>query len=163
MSEVIPNLFVGCKPPEGSLLRELGFHMLLLCADEHQPDASRFPGVQVLRPRMLDDGTESPSDVVRKACPYARQVAAALAGRKKVLVTCQWGYNRSGIVAALALRIRGMSADQVVKLLRSKRPAHDGFKALGTPEYRAALDVGCNPSPEGTPAGARRGFGFSRR
>jgi protein-tyrosine phosphatase len=143
VSEVVPNLFVGCKPPEGTLLRDLGFHMLLLCASEHQPDASRFPGVQVLRPRMLDDGTETPADVVRKACPYARAVASALSARKKVLVTCQWGYNRSGIVASLALRMRGMSADQILRLMRSKRPGYDGFQALGTPEYRAALDVGC--------------------
>ena len=143
MSEVYPNLFVGAKPPEGSLLRSLGFSLLVLAADEHQPRASQFPGVRVLRPRMLDDGTETPQDVIRKACPFAREVANAVRSGQKVLVTCQWGYNRSGITAALAMRKLGMSADAALKRLRSSRPAHDGFKALGTPEYRQALDLGC--------------------
>jgi protein-tyrosine phosphatase len=92
---------------------------------------------------MLDNGTETPSEVVCKACPFAREIASALARRQKVLATCQWGYNRSGIVAALALRMRGMSADAVLRRLRACRPSHQGFQALGTPEYRAALDVGC--------------------
>lgn len=38
-----------------------------------------------------------------------------------VLVHCQAGLNRSGFVAAVALMIEGMSADEAIALLRDKR------------------------------------------
>jgi hypothetical protein len=139
VGEVVPNLFVGCKPPEGTALRDLGFSLLVLCAEEHQPSAGAFPGVEVLRPKLKDDGSESAAEVLRGALPHARAVASALARGKKVLVTCQWGYNRSGVVAGLALRMRGYSPTQVLAALRKARPAHQGLEALGSPEYREAM------------------------
>jgi len=44
---------------------------------------------------------------------------------KKVLVRCQAGYNRSGLVVALTLRMAyGMSADEAIDLIRTKRSPH---------------------------------------
>lgn len=143
VGEVAPNLFVGAKPPEGPLLRQLGFTMLVLSAEEHQPSDSRFPGIRVLRPRLLDDGSETPEHVAQRACPYARTVYREWKRGGKILSTCQWGYNRSAIVIGLAMCMSGMSVDQVVARLRRARPEHKGFISLGTPEYRRALTLGC--------------------
>jgi protein-tyrosine phosphatase len=143
VGEVFPNLFVGAKPPRGPILRQLGFTMLVLAADTNQPPDSEFPGIRVLRPRLLDDGSESPDHVAKRACPYARAVYAELRRGGKVLSTCEWGYNRSAIVAGLAMRMSGLTVDQVVARLRNGRPGHKGFIALGTPEYRRALTIGC--------------------
>jgi hypothetical protein len=143
VSEVAPGLFVGAKPPPGPLLRQLGFTMLILAAEEHQPGQEQFPGVKILRPKLLDDGTETAQQVVARACPFARVVAGELARGGRVLSTCQWGYNRSAIVVGLALRMRGWSAGDVLARLRRSRPSYDGFKALGSPEYAKALELGC--------------------
>ncbi len=142
VGQVVPGLFVGCKPPTGRHLAELGFVLLVLAAEEHQPSGDAFPGVRVIRPRLKDDGTESAEDVLRGACPAAREVAAALARGQKVLSTCQWGYNRSAVVAGLALRMRGWSAAEVMSALRRARPGHKGLVPLGSPEYRRAMEIG---------------------
>lgn len=141
VSQVATNLFVGAKPPTGDLLRRLGISMLVLAADEHQPASEKFPGVEVLRPRLLDDGSETAMHVAQRACPYARRVYLARRRGRKVLSTCQWGYNRSAIVAGLSMRMDGMSAEEVLRRLRSARPSAEGFKALGSPEYEKALFI----------------------
>jgi protein-tyrosine phosphatase len=117
--------------------------MLVLAADTNQPPDSEYPGVRVIRPRLLDDGSETPEHVAKRACPYARLVWAERRRGGKVLSTCEWGYNRSAIVAGLSMRMDGMSVDEVVRRLRRGRPGHQGFIALGTPEYRRALTIGC--------------------
>lgn len=144
VSRVTGNLFVGAEPPEGDTLRKLGFSMVVLSAQEHAPPRSRFPGVEVLYGGLRDDGTERSVDVLSRACPVAARVAAALRARRRVLVTCHWGYNRSAVIAGLALVRMGWAPQAALAQLRATRPAAQGFRALCSPEYeRALLQAGC--------------------
>lgn len=49
------------------------------------------------------------------------RVLIALEAGKRVLVRCQAGYNRSGLVVALALLALGHTADEAIALIREKR------------------------------------------
>lgn len=51
----------------------------------------------------------------------AELVNAKRAEGKNVLVHCQAGLNRSGLVAARALMLHGLTADEAISLLRSQR------------------------------------------
>lgn len=51
----------------------------------------------------------------------ASQVQACLDNGDTVLVHCQAGLNRSGVVVALVLMRQGMTADAAINLLRSQR------------------------------------------
>lgn len=54
---------------------------------------------------------------------------------KKVNIRCQAGLNRSGLVTALTLMLSGMSAEEAIKTLRSKRSSY----ALCNGEYERWL------------------------
>jgi protein-tyrosine phosphatase len=62
------------------------------------------------------DGTQL-AGVIRLAVAASE----ALDGGRKVLVRCYHGYNRSGLVVAHALVRRGHSAEQAIRLIRSRR------------------------------------------
>ena len=51
----------------------------------------------------------------------AQWAHAKWAAGKKVNIRCQAGLNRSGLVTALTLMISGLSADDAIKILRTKR------------------------------------------
>jgi len=60
---------------------------------------------------------EFQDEVLDVADEVAREVEAG----GKVLVVCNMGLNRSGLVVGLALRFLGMPADKVVDYIRDKR------------------------------------------
>lgn len=101
---------------------------LVLCAVEHQPEAWRFPGVRVLRAR-LDDARPSAREW-SEARSAARRVADLARRGAKVLVTCNMGLNRSGLVVALALIDLGMTPRQAVALVRERRREVEGLTPL---------------------------------
>ena len=126
---IIPGLFQGGKPPEGPHVRMAGFEVLVLCAREYQP--TQFPGVQVIHAPNDDNGEPATREDTQVALQAARQVAAALARRKKVLVTCWMGWNRSGLVSALSLYFYlGVSGFQAARMVKAKRA-----KALGNQHF----------------------------
>ena len=112
-------LYQGGIPPEGDELRSQGFNLLVLCAEEHQPDALLFSGVRVVL-APFEDRPIKKRDLAM-ALEASRIVAEALLHRQKVLVTCQMGLNRSGLVTALALRRLGVSPQRAVWLVRKAR------------------------------------------
>jgi protein-tyrosine phosphatase len=61
----------------------------------------------------------------------ADRVVAAVADGRDVLVRCEKGYNRSGLVVAFALLRWGHTAEQAVRLVRQRRGEH----ALGNPHF----------------------------
>lgn len=63
------------------------------------------------------DGGEVDADTIERAAAMA---LAALDRGEKVLVHCQAGLNRSGVVAARVLMRQGMSADEAITLLRKR-------------------------------------------
>lgn len=135
--EVAPGLWQGSRPPEGSVLANLGINVLVLCAMEVQPPAERFPGVEVLHAPNDDDFERPPTrQELGIALATARQVVQALQAQKTVLVTCFAGLNRSGLVSALTLHfLEGISGEVAIKRVRAAR----GFRALGNPGFKKAL------------------------
>lgn len=113
VTKVAPKLYIGSAPPEGYAVAQAGFDTLVLCAKEYQPPDSSFPGVKVIR-CPIDDAELTPLEAtqVRQA---SRLVAGELARGRRVLVTCQMGRNRSGLVLARALmKVSGAPASVVV-------------------------------------------------
>ena len=121
-TRIYQQLYQGAAPPVGAWLQHRGFETVVLAAEEFQPPAERFPGVRVIH-FPLDDGpqawsTEQLAALRRLSGWLAQQVQAG----RRVLVTCQEGLNRSGlIVAATIMRATGRPAAEVVRLLRSRR------------------------------------------
>lgn len=134
--EVYPGLWQGSRPVEGSALANLGFRGVVLCAMEHQPTASRFPGLHVVHAPNDDDFSRLPTrEELATAIKAARTVASLVSQRKKVLVTCHAGRNRSGLVSALAIHfLTGKEGLWCVKQITAVRPG-----ALRNPGFQQVL------------------------
>jgi protein-tyrosine phosphatase len=76
-------------------------------------------GVQHRHLRIVDG--ELSVDQFRQVVDLAKFVAEDLEAGKRVLVRCRAGLNRSGLVVALALAQQGMTADEILSLVREKR------------------------------------------
>ncbi len=138
-SRMARKLYQGSYPPEGDTLRRVGFDVLVLCAKEWQPPDDRFPGVRVMRVGLSDSGTPMSDDEWHAANTVAIQVARALRAGRHVLVTCQAGRNRSGLVVALALYFLTLAPGRAcVQHVRRARHAPSGL-ALTNPYFTAAL------------------------
>ena len=105
----------------------------LLRLPGHGPD----PGVEHHVWAIPDgplDGTQL-AGVMR----LARAASEALDEGRKVLVRCYHGYNRSGLVIAHALVRRGHSAEQAIRLIRSRRSPWALHNELFVEYLRAGL------------------------
>lgn len=121
-------IWQGPRPPEGETLVRSAFGALALCAVEHQPPSRRFPGLRVIR-APIDDAMLT--DVEWRAAQQAgRAVAQAARAGASVLVTCNMGLNRSGIVIALALVQLGLRPAEAIDLIREKRRSVRGIAPL---------------------------------
>jgi protein-tyrosine phosphatase len=101
-------------------------------AEEYQPRGHNFPGTTVVHAPILDNlwgVTLAEREMIDRT---ARLVARALRAGKTVLVTCNAGLNRSGVISALALRhVYKMPAEQAIALVRRAR----GPAALGNHHF----------------------------
>ncbi len=118
---VVPRLHQGSAPPVGV---RLPFDVLVLCAQEYQPSAENYRAMgdaplQVLR-CPIDDANPTKQECVN-VLYAARQVASALKARKRVLVTCLQGRNRSGFVVCTALAMLGMPVEESIARVRAAR------------------------------------------
>lgn len=124
-SPIAENLWQGSAPTSPYDQRTLHqrFDVLVLCAEEFQPEASLFPGVEVIHAGFHDGGDPPTKADIATAKAAAEVVADRLQRDRRVLVTCWLGINRSGLVTALALcNVTGMSGADAVSLIRSRRP-----------------------------------------
>jgi protein-tyrosine phosphatase len=140
ISEIVPGLYVGSKPPPG---RHEGIDTIVLAAIEYQPPASAFPGAEVIH-APLDDAPNRPmtKEEIALATKTAERVARRLRAGRRVLSTCQMGLNRSALVAAIAMHeVYGMNADEIIARLRRAR----GMWSLSNPNFerllRTVIDV----------------------
>lgn len=156
---VAKGLFVGSAPPAGPAVRDAGFSLLILCAQESEYEQHYrargdrldrlFDGMRIMR-APLDD--QSPThDRPNLGRPTAgelntAQLAAAAAAATileggRVLVTCRMGRNRSAFVAALALR--RLTGDQGARcrdrIRIAREPAITPYKVLTNPWFRDIL------------------------
>lgn len=74
----------------------------------------------------IPDGVLLAADAARCA-ELADTAAAAVKDGRRVLIRCQAGYNRSGLVTALTLMRLGHTADDAIALIREKRSPHALF------------------------------------
>jgi len=119
---VCPNLAIGSKPPIG---QSLPFDVLVLTAWEvikfypGYASPASFSGTRVLYV-PLDDATIPLSEATR-ALDAGRKAADYVRRGKRVLVTCNQGRNRSGLVTAFALMDLGYPSTESVRRIRKAR------------------------------------------
>lgn len=134
-NRVAPGLYIGSRAPTGDIVRRHGFDVLVLCAEEHQPPDHKFPGVEVFRCPFGD--VRGPMDPRTAKMIYltADRAARRLLAGKRVLVTCQAGLNRSGLVTALTLHVStGRDPMDCVRQVRRSREV-GGVKALFNEDF----------------------------
>lgn len=129
---VIPHLHQGSRPEPGCH----PFDVLILMAQEYQPRSRHFPCARAVVHAPIDDDPYhlEPSEYqsIMRASDFA---VRALHTGHRVLVTCNMGLNRSGVVTAMTLRRLGMSPDQAIGLVRRAR----GQRALSNPQFEALI------------------------
>jgi len=140
--QIAPKLWMGAAPPLGLLLASHGFDILVLCAKEYQPPTEWFPGVEVARVHLSDNGrTPFSAQDAFSAFQVASQLAKCIKFGRRALVTCWEGRNRSGLVTALTLtQLTGCSGVEACCAVRARRIARKG-PALVNQEFVDALSV----------------------
>lgn len=129
--QVIDRLWMGARPPADRTLPMFG--VVVLCAAEYQPRMA-FAGPVLRCP--LDDAIPTASEIAM-ATAVARQAAQVWRGGGRVLITCNQGRNRSGLVSGLVmLSVTGQSVDRIVSSIRRAR----GARALTNPHFVKVLE-----------------------
>lgn len=129
-TQVGPKLYVGSAPPEGRTLADSGFDVLVLCAQEYQPSAATYPGVEILRV-PIDDTDALPPSHLRNVLRMGARIAMRVKLGQRVLVTCVMGRNRSAFVTAVALHLlTGKPGAACAAHVRKVRIGPDGVRAL---------------------------------
>ncbi|MEV5545237.1 dual specificity protein phosphatase [Streptomyces sp. NPDC052309] len=140
-SEIVPGLWMGghefrrhAGQLEFAVVRdEFDLVQTLLRLPGHGPD----PGVEHHVWPIPDgplDGTQL-AGVIR----LAEAAVEALDEGRRVLVRCYHGYNRSGLVIAHALMRRGGTAEEAIRLIRSRRSPWALHNELFVEYLRAGL------------------------
>lgn len=137
-NQIVPRLWQGSEPPQGWHLRRLGVDVLVLCAMEFQPPATKFPGVKVIHAPMNDSEHVPVEEAKRAAFLASREHGRG----SNVLVCCHMGINRSGLVTALILWLRtgcpGWWIDEKILAARPQALQNQYFRnfVLGLPGRR---------------------------
>ena len=130
-SNIATRLWVGGEPPFDRDLPD--FDLLVLCAQEIQPERPAFHGM-VFRCPIPDARLDIPQ--LTTAVLAGKAVGDALIAGSRVLVTCAMGLNRSAFIASLAIaRTTRMTADEIIRLIRMRRSP----LAMSNAYFRACL------------------------
>lgn len=148
-AEVAPRLWIGSHPPVSGHrcgdhpveynadVLKCGFHFLVLCAREYQPDKKFFPGVEVHYAPFDDNHSGITPGEAAAAAKAAQATVAAHRRGQACLVTCMAGRNRSGLVTALALsELANVSGREAAETVRERR----GLGALTNLSFRGMLE-----------------------
>ena len=119
---ILKHLYQGGMPPPGRGLKDAGVDVLVLAAAEHQ-DAAAYDDVLVICAPGDDDKRRYRLDrFIDGWRDAAAQVADHVRAGRNVLVTCMSGWNRSGLINALAVReLTGWSGKRIVAHIKSNR------------------------------------------
>jgi len=135
-SRIASKLYQGSLPPFVGELHRARIHTLVLCAAELQPSESVLPGIEVLRCGFVDNFEPVCFSTLGMIDETATRVAARVRAKKRTLVTCAAGLNRSGLVTALALtKLYGVSGRDAVAWVQRARHG-----ALFNPVFVAILE-----------------------
>ena len=114
--EIIDGLWQGPRLPHGTY----DWEVIVFGAAEWQPKEKFYPGAKAVYAR-LSDVPKPAAKTWQEAVDAAYEVAYALHTGKAVLVTCGQGYNRSGLVSALAMIILGYDTEEAITIIRKQR------------------------------------------
>jgi protein-tyrosine phosphatase len=123
-----PWLAQGSAPPSGV---RVPFDVIVLAAMEYQEP--ELPGYRVMRVPLDDSGPPpSASDrvLIRST---AKKIVDYVRSRRRVLVTCMQGRNRSGVLVGLALREMGLPGAEAARRIRLAR------NGLTNPHFHAMV------------------------
>lgn len=123
----------SAPPPYHEISGKAPFDVIVLCAEKWQPHLPQYPRVIHAGFRDAAPKPEETALAVSTAREVVRHIK--LRGRS-VLVTCQMGWNRSGLVTALALKMMGLSTREAVRRIREAR----GPNALGNKHFVSFLE-----------------------
>jgi protein-tyrosine phosphatase len=130
--EVAPGLFISGHPDRARDFLSEGVNVVVDLEgdiDSSIADAERQEEKTVYLYWPIEDGPMPDEGTVRGIAAY---VARAIDEGGRVLVHCRSGHNRSGLICARVLMERGMSPDDAIATVRSKRK--DG-EALGNENF----------------------------
>ncbi|MER7752612.1 protein phosphatase [Kitasatospora sp. NPDC097643] len=139
-SEIVPRLWMGghqwtdsAGTPQPAVVgSEFDLVVSLFSQPGHGPD----PQVRHLVSEFPDGRLTT--EQIRTVQELARTTADAVRDGLTVLVRCQSGYNRSGLVVAQTLIETGLTAAEAVELIRLKRSPW----ALANPTFEQYLATG---------------------
>ena len=121
-SEIVPGLWQG-GVADGMILPARFAHVVSLYRWESYREHERLRSRLTLT--MLDSSSLSDFDgpAVYRAAEWVNECRRDLRASEAVLVHCQAGLNRSGVVTALALMLNGdvETADEAIALVRERR------------------------------------------
>ncbi|GAA2620871.1 hypothetical protein SMC26_17065 [Actinomadura fulvescens] len=141
--EIVPGLWMGghvYRDATGAsvpavVTAEFDLVLSLYRRDGHGPDAAvEHHCVEV------PDGPLVPEQIAA-VCELADTAAAAVRDRRRVLVRCHSGYNRSGLVVVQALVTLGYSTEDAIFLVRYRRSKWALNNPLFVEYLTSGLDV----------------------
>ena len=135
-NEVVPGLWVGRVEIEPEEAFASGFEVVIML-EEVTRDRVRPPRGGIFLCWPIEDSDEQLPDEEDLGIVVDLVERSVRAGRP-TLITCMGGLDRSGLVATIALRRLGHSADEALELLRAAR----GPYALGNELFEARLRSG---------------------
>lgn len=138
------DLWMGEAPAPVRRLSE-EFDCLVLCAKEYQiPDC--FPNLETFAVPLYDDGEPMRQHEYADSVRAAAKVMRWLEEGKRVLVTCSRGWNRSGLVCAIALckGMYGLKPSVAIEKIRRAR----GPNAMSNEDFVNFLFTFCGASDE---------------
>lgn len=126
-SFIFPCLWVGSEPQVFEDLSD--FDVLVLAAVENRQAPASFRG-RVIQCSIEDRKLTEPDKT--KVLVAARNVADELYAGNRVLCTCIMGWNRSALVAAVALKMStSLPCQTIIEEIRNAR----GEDALSNPSF----------------------------
>lgn len=134
---ILPNKLAQGAYPSPPMAAFGPFDTVVFCAEERQPKLYPPTGKHALYV-PLDDDCYRPvtGRMAQEVAEAARFVAKEIEKGRRVLVTCQMGANRSGLVTAHAvMNLTGMSGADTVKLIRARRKLRSGDVPLFNPMF----------------------------
>lgn len=138
---IMAGVYQGSRPPVGDAVRGAGFSTLVLAAEEFQPPGRLFPGVQVVHAPIGDDPEGVPRDHWARVARAVDQCLGTLLRGRRVLITCNMGLNRSGLISALTIAaFTGMSGSAAARLVQRRRRSRGGLSALCNDAFVRSLD-----------------------
>lgn len=159
-NEIVPDLFIGGHdradgPDQYRRCPVIVHNQFDLVISLYQRDG-HGPGPGVEHHYLsIPDGALLAADAVRCG-ELADTAAAAVQAGRKVLVRCQAGYNRSGLVTALTLIRLGHDADKAISLIRERRSRYAMFNEHFLAHLRKEV-----PAPKRIQFSRRRGARMS--